>query len=844
MSDTSESGPPIVGIGASAGGIEALEHFFRAVPQAIGAAFVIVTHLNPSRESLLATIVQRWTEMPVAVIADGDVPQPDHVYVMPEDASLKIADGRFQLIRPRPANRDLKPIDLFLSSLAVDAGERAVAVILSGSDGDGTLGAKAVKERGGMTMAQTADGTAPKYPGMPETAIASGMVDFAVPVQDMPARIASFVEALSALEALDREPDERDMAALDAARTEIYELLQGQIGHDFSGYKTKTFNRRIERRKQLLQIATLEDYVARLRRDPSEVAALFRDLLINVTNFFRDQDAFEALQKIVIPAIFEGKRRDDTVRVWVPGCATGEEVYSIAILMREHMDTLDVRPRVQIFATDIDERSLEAARAARYPEPLLDPIAPERRRRFFVEEGASFVVSKSVRELCVFSPHSLIRDPPFSRMDLVSCRNLLIYLAPNLQGDVIPLFHYSLRFNGFLFLGTSENIGTFSDLFAPVDKKQRIFRARENAGSLRLPMLVRGASSTLLTEQVRGQKPSTIQSLRQDIENRVLERFAPAYVVINAESDIVLYSGRTGKYLEAAPGVPSRQLLGMARKGIRLELRGAIRDCVSETRRIERHGLSVEGDDGRLQMLSLVVEPLGVETDEPLYIVVFTDAGAPLDREQAAARTLRSNEDGGALIALERELAEIRDRLQSVIEEYETALEELKSSNEELVSVNEELQSTNEELEASKEELQSLNEELQTVNGELGHKIDELDSANGDLRNLFDTSKIASVFVNGDLSIRNFTPLAAQIFNLLPGDRGRSLATFSNSLAYPDFLGDLTAVLRTGQPRQPRGPHADGGTRYLVRLQRYEEGAGSLAGAAITFVDITSLEAI
>ena len=840
MSDADTKRVPIVGIGASAGGIEALEQLFRAVPRASGTAYVIVTHLSPSRESLLPTIVQRWTEMPVGSIEDDISPQADHVYVMPENATLTIADGRFQLVRPRSVLRDHKPIDLFLSSLALDLGERAVAVILSGSDGDGTLGAKAVKEHGGLTLAQIADGTAPKYPGMPDTAIASGMIDFAVPVQDMPGHIASFIEALGAIEQL--ESDEGEAARFEQFRGEIYALLQGQIGHDFSGYKTKTFNRRVQRRKQLLQIETLEDYVTRLRRDSTEVAALFRDLLINVTNFFRDKDAFDALQTQVIPALFEGKGRADTVRVWVPGCATGEEVYSIAILMREHMDTLDVRPRVQVFATDIDERSLEAARGGRYPEPLLDAVTPERRRRFFVEDGTSFIVSKDVRELCVFSPHSLIRDPPFSRMDLVSCRNLLIYLAPNLQGSVIPLFHYSLRPNGFLFLGTSENVGQFSDLFAPVDKKQRIFKARENVGgSMRVPIMVRGTTASLLSESGRAQKLSSVQSLRQDVESRVLDRYAPAYVVVNAESDVVLYSGRTGKYLEPAAGVPSRQLLAMARKGIRLELRSAMRDAVSEQCRVERHGLTVESEDGHLQPLSLIIEPMDAETEEPLFIVVFADSGPLLDREQASTRMLRSSEPGDALTAVERELGETRDRLQSMVEEYETALEELKSSNEELVSVNEELQSTNEELEASKEELQSLNEELQTVNAELGHKIDELDDANGDLRNLFNTSKIASIVVDDDFSIRSFTPLAAPIFNLLPADRGRSLATFSGSLAYPDFIGDLTSVLTNGHAIESRVPGADGSTRYLVRIQRYEAGVGSQAGATVTLVDITSL---
>ena len=831
---------PVVGIGASAGGIEAFELLFRAMPPALGAALVIVTHLNPKRESMLPTILQRWTPMPV-LTAEDDLPvQADHVYVMPENAALTIRGGRLRITRPHNGHRESQPIDLFLSALAVDQGEFAAAIILSGGDGDGTLGAKAVKEHGGLTMAQTADGTAPQHPSMPQTAIATGLIDFAVPVQHMPEHLVAFVATLRQLVPGSATARDGGMEGLKQYQAEIYALLDRQIGHDFSGYKTKTFSRRIRRRAQLLQIDGIEAYVARLRKDPSEVAALFRDLLINVTDFFRDVDAFDALAQTVIPSLFSGEGHDDTIRVWVPGCATGEEVYSIAILLREHMDGMETHPRAQIFATDIDERSLSVARAARYPEPLLAAVSPERRRRFFTQEGSSYTVTKEVRELCIFSPHSLIRDPPFSRMNLISCRNLLIYLAPDLQGQVLPLFHYSLRPQGYLFLGTSENIGQFSDLFAPLDKKQRIFRSRATmSAGLHLPLLMRNGKPDRASDLIRAQRMSSIISLRQDVESRVLERFAPAHVVINADGDIVLYSSRTGKYLEAAAGVPTRQLLGMARKGLRLELRAAIREAVTEQRRTCRLNVAIDMDDGRVQGVDLTVEPLDLQSEEPLFIVLFQDAGSPLERQDGARRA--NNGIGTDTSILEHELSDTRNRLQSMIEEYETALEELKSSNEELVSVNEELQSTNEELEASKEELQSLNEELQTVNAELGHKIDELDRSNNDLRNLFDSSKIATIFLKRDLTIRNFTPLAAEIFNLVPGDRGRSLTTFSSKLDYAAFFTDLAKTMQTGIPIETQVDRDDGRTRYLVRVQPYRGEGGEAKGATVTFVDVTSL---
>ena len=836
-----ESRVPAVGIGASAGGVDALERLFRHLPGDTGMAFVVVTHLAPDRQSLLPEIVRRFTDMEVHSVRDGVELGPNCVYILPENALVSVENGTLRLRRPNVEHRERKPIDIFLSALAVDLGECSAGVVLSGGDGDGTLGVKAIKERGGMTLAQTSNGHGPAHPSMPESAIATGLVDFAIPAEEMGEKLAQFARSLQIVDGLadsDREVEADDFKE---ARPDIYRLLRNQIGHDFSGYKTRTFNRRVQRRMQVTGLDTIDGYVERLRQDPAEVSALFRDLLINVTNFFRDADAFEALAELVIPKLFEGRGAEDTVRVWVPGCATGEEVYSIAILMREHMDGLRGLPRVQIFATDIDDRALAAARSARYPEALLDSVSPERRRRFFTQDGGAFVVAKEVRDLCIFSPHSVIRDPPFSRMDMVSCRNLLIYFGSEVQQQVIPTFHYSLRPGGYLFLGTSENVSQHADLFAPLDKSHRIFRARED-GRARLPLPLTVATARALAPMASA---SLLRSsgvpLRQSVEAHVLERFAPPHVVVNAEGDAVYYSARTGKYLEAAAGSPSRAILSMARKGLRLELRSALRDATEGGRPSVRENVPMDAEDGRVQMVTLAVDPLLGERGEQqaLFLITFTDSGPLLSREDAQHRARPHHDD--AVVHLEGELREARDRLQSMIEEYETALEELKSSNEELVSVNEELQSTNEELEASKEELQSLNEELHTVNAELSHKVDALDQSNSDLHNLFESTQIATVFLDRGLLIRTFTPPLSELFNILPSDKGRPLTDFTSRLAYSGLETDVAQTLETGRPREQKVESADGRTHYLARMRPYTGLGGDTEGVIATFVDVTSV---
>ena len=823
---------PIVGIGASAGGVEALEYLFNAMPPDPGVAFVIITHVAPQRESLLPEILARDTRMPVLIAERDQEVHPNHVYVAPAGAVLDIRKGRLG-VRAGTEHRERTPIDTFFAALAEDQGEYAIGIVLSGAGSDGTLGIKAIKEHGGLTLAQATDHSGPRHASMPESAIASGLVDLAVPVETMPEQLASY---LRSFDILDKEVDKEGGA--ETSRKAICALLLDHSGHDFSGYKTRTFYRRIERRMQILQIPALPAYVDRLREDPGEVNTLFRDLLIGVTNFFRDTKAFEALQQLVMPRLFEGKGASDTIRVWVPGCATGEEVYSLAILLREQAEQSRSRAKIQVFATDIDEAALAVARAGRYPDTLLQGVSKDRLERFFTSEGTSYVVNKSIRDVCVFSSHSVLRDPPFSRMDLISCRNLLIYLNSELQTHVIPILHYALKPNGFLFLGTSENVTQHGDLFSSIDKKSRIFQRRgDDAAMPHVPALFRrpAVAGGGLAES----KEPTGRSVRQSMEARVLEHYSPAHVVVSREGDVINYSGGTGKYLEAPAGRPSRALMAVARKGLRQPLRSALQEAVESQRTAVRDNVELESA-GKSERVRITVEPLRGDGNESLYLVVFGDLRLRA-LEERPARPRKGKARDGNLEQLERELRETRERLQSMAEEYETAIEELKSSNEEMVSVNEELQSTNEELETSKEELQAVNEGLQTVNHELTVKIDELDRANSDLKNLYESTDIATVFLDRELIVRSFTPAVTRIFNLIPGDRGRPLTDIFHHLDYAELPQDIQQIFGVRQPFERRVNRRDGAAHYIVRALPYWTGSGKVEGAVLTFSDVTGL---
>ena len=612
---------------------------------------------------------------------------------------------------------------------------------------------------------------------------------------------------------------------------EICLILRNQIGHDFSGYKQATFIRRVQRRMQFLGL-DVSSYVQRLRADPNEVVLLLQDLLIRVTSFFRDAAAFQAIERSVIPRLFAGKNSDDTVRVWVSGCATGEEAYSLAILLCEHMRTLTAPPRVQVLATDIDEMAIAVARTGRYPALLLKDVSQERLARFFTSADGIFRIRQEVRELCTFSLHSVIRDPPFSRIDLISCRNLLIYLDTELQARVIPAFHYALVPDGFLLLGGSEMVTRHGELFTLFDKEHRIFQRRDIPGpSLQVSQLAVSGRHAPGLIPPRRDAVTGWSSIAHSAEERILEHHAPAFVVVNEEGEVLHFSRRTGKYLEPAPGMPTRDLVSMAGRGLRLELRAALRKALATGQVVGRTRIDMDVDGGS-HPIALTIEPLQARDGDRLFMVVFSEAGSvqPLEPEEAAARDAQDSHTDH----LERELNDTREQLQSTAEEYETALEELKSANEEL-------QSSNEELETSREEIQSINEELQTSNAQLTAKVDELDRANSDLRNLFESTQVATIFLDRFMIVRSFTPAMAGIYNLIPSDRGRPLSDIVSQIDYTDLRVDVHRVLDTLEPFERRTARRDNSAHYLMRILPYRTADNEVDGALITFTDVTGM---
>jgi two-component system, chemotaxis family, CheB/CheR fusion protein len=821
---------PVVAIGASAGGLQALELFFGGMPGRPGLSCVVLTHLAPDRDSHLAEILARYTDMKVAVAEDGVELRPDHVYVLPAGHAMGIRNGRLTVKANPGSDRLHHPIDLFFGELAQDQGENAVGIVLSGTGSDGTLGLRAIKEAGGLTLAQGSDGTAPAYDSMPGSAILGGGVDLVLPAQEMATRIIEILKTPpSATTAEASEFLTRQHAS------EIHALLRESSGHDFSGYKHSTFNRRVARRMQITQIASPDAYIERLRSDDRERHSLFVGLLISVTGFFRDPDAFEALAS-ALPDLTSGKAPEQEIRVWVPGCATGEEVYSIAMLLREHLDRADAHRGVRIFATDINDAALSVARNGIYPAALVEPVTAERLRRFFEPVPSGYKVVKAVRDMCVYSSHSVIKDPPFSRMDLISCRNLLIYVDAAMQDRLVPIFHFALRPGGYLFLGTSENISRHQDLFRPLDKKHRLFQRRGH-GSLR-QTLPPGAAVTPRTTRSEPSNPRLERlGLRRLTELRMLERYTPAHIVVNREGQVLHYSSKTGKYLEAPAGAPSKDLLSLVRTSLRMELRSAFEQACAGKLPAVRERIELEREDG-LQPVDVIIERLPDNDSDPLYLVIFRDRGPAVSHHQARAR---ENNESSEQERLRHELAEAKERLQVVMEEYETSLEEIKSSNEELISLNEELQSANEEHETAKEELQSVNEELNTVNTELHENLQELDRANTDLRNLFDSTHIALIFLDRSLRIRSFTPAIREVFNLLQGDVGRPLLDIASSIPLDTLRQDLADVLRTGEHREFRVASADGSANYLVRVQPYRDSDGNLNGVTVAFVDVSTL---
>jgi two-component system, chemotaxis family, CheB/CheR fusion protein len=831
---------PIVGIGASAGGIDALKKFFSTVAPDIGQTFVVVQHLAPDHKSMLAELLARCSRLPVTLVKDATTAvAPNRVYVIPPNAVLTIEAGRLHLSRPAADRAHRMPIDSFFASLAEDQGENAACVILSGTGSDGTLGLRAIKEHGGLTLAQTSDSA--QYDGMMRSAIGTGLVDFVLPAEDIPAKLAEYFRHLAEI-APKKESGSLEQEAADHL-SQLYALMAARTGHNFGGYKNKTVIRRMQRRMQLLQIDRVSAFIERLRREPRELDLLFQDMLIGVTSFFRDAPAFDALKLQVIPHLFEGKGSDDTVRVWVPGCSTGEEAYSIAILLRELVPKANGTPKLQVFATDINEHALDIARTGRYPASIAEDVSPHRLERFFLREDGTYRINSDLREMCLFSAHNLLRDPPFARQDLISCRNLMIYFNGELQNRVIPLFHYALRPNGYLFLGTSENVTRHPRLFATVDKAFRIFK--------RLPQADRKPISFPLSPNEPARRPpaadapaaSPARSLMGLAERQILDRYAPAFVVIDAEGELLQSSGRTGKYLELPTGAPDTNVFSLARTGLRLELRAAVRKSIISGQVAIQNNVTV-GTNGGRQTLRLIVQPLRTDpAGDALYMVVFQDTGTlALEPESAEATETGLDTDGTAR-QLEAELRATRERLQTITEELESSNEELKSANEELSSMNEELQSSNEELETSKEELQSTNEELHTVNGELNTRVEELSRANNDMSNLLENTQIATIFLDRDLNVKSYTPTAKDVFRLVESDAGRPISHVRNRFALDTLQEDIEKVLRTLGTIERYVRSTETKALYILRILPYRTVDNVIGGVVLTFTDITRITA-
>lgn len=820
-------GFPVVGIGASSDAVSAVAQILRQVEAGSGIAFVVVPHVASARGLDVACLAAQIDPTRGELARDGARLAPGRVLVVPPDTVARVEGDHLHLEAPTARERH-HPIDTFLCSLAQALGPQAAAVVLAGSGSDGTLGLRAMKEHGGITLAQS-DAS---YDGLMRTAATSGLVDFSLPPEQIAVRIIDHFAHLAQL------ASSRDAATRQQETAEhLYQIcavLRARTGHDFSGYKDKTVIRRVQRRMQILKLDRVEDFIARLKQDPQEVEFFFQDLLIGVTQFFRDPQAFAALEQQVIPALFAGKGTSDAVRVWVPGCATGEEAYSIAILLSEHLRRMGGGPRLQIFASDIDERSLEIGRVGRYPAATAIDVPAERLARYFTREDGTYRVVPELRECCVFARHDLLRDAPFSRLDLISCRNLLIYFDGELQSRVIPLFHYALRPGGHLFLGSAENVTRHARLFAPVDKQYRIFQRRQHTGRP-LPDFPLSAAAPTTTRVTRDPAPGPrTETLPVLAERLVLQRFAPAFVVVNADGEVLHASGRTGRFLELPAGTPRLDVFSLARPGLRPHLRAALHKAGTSAQPVLETGVVLDPESGA-PGVDLFVQTLDAPAaHEPVFVVVFRDAG---DADLAGAQPITPSADGegGYARQLESELAQTRERLQNLTEELESSNEELRSSNEELSSMNEELQSANEELETSKEE-------LQTVNAELHARVEELSRAHSDVANLLESTQIATLFLDDALRVRSFTPRAKDLFYLVESDAGRPIVHVRTRFRHDTVQEDAQHVLQSGETIEREVESTDGGERYIMRLLPYRSG-GSSIGVVVTFVDVTRITA-
>lgn len=826
MSQADKSIKNVVAIGGSAGALEAFESLIKSIPSDSQAAYVILQHMDPAQKSLLPELLANMTKIPVVVATDNLELKRRHIYVLEAGTSLTVRGQKFICRKVEDTEQRKRPIDIFFNSLASNFGSQCVGIVVSGNGTDGTNGLRSIREAGGRTIVQLPSEA--KYEGMPQSAISSGVVDRVISTSKMGDLLSAYISAT---------PSEVSETEHEEELNKVCEILLAKTGHDFSSYKKSTVARRVERRIQANILPTLTTYIEYLEKDPAEPLALLKDLLISVTHFFRDAEAFESLNELVIPRVFESVRKGEPVRVWVPACATGEEAYTIAILLREYQRVTGKKSPIQIFATDIDRAALDFARVGFYPKTISDNVHPEYLKRYFNETENGYQAKLDLREVCLFSEHSLIKNPPFSRIDLISCRNLFIYWEPNLQMKILPVFHYALNTDGYLFLGPAENVSGTADLFKVIDKKSRIFQRNEVTSREHLFFPIASMTPRVETHHSTGTKvqASTERDINKTIITSLLEDFAPPAFVINEHGEILFYSGKTGKYLEPPTGAPSNVIFDVIRKAIRPELHALVHKAMKTKSEVNHPTLTFE-NEGIIQKIKLTVKPMSeMNEGSILYLVALQEIMSAKSHEEALREGLTLSTTDLIVQQLEGELRDTREHLQSTIEE-------VKSSNEEFLSMNEELQSANEELQTSKEELQSTNEELETVNSELSKKVEELDLSNSDLQNFFNSAQVPILFLDRKFRIQRFTPAATRIFRLIPSDIGRGILDITADLEGSDLTSEFSKVLETLQPIEKEVASKDLKYRYLMRVSPYKTINNVIDGVITSFSDVTELK--
>ncbi len=836
-SDPDNSLFPIVGIGASAGGLEAIEQFLTNVPENSGMAYIVVQHLDPTHKGMLPELLQRISKMQVSQVKDCMIVRPNCVYVIPPNKTMSILKGVLHLHKPVEARGQRLPIDFFLYSLAEDRKELGVGLILSGMGSDGSLGIRAIKEKNGITMVQ--DPGSAKFDSMPRNAIDSVPVDIVSPPNELPRRLKEFLKRIPVLRT-DPDIEIKDKSSLE----KIVALLRTYTGNDFSLYKKNTVYRRIERRMIIHKIDKIASYVLFLNENPKEIEILFRELLIGVTDFFRDEVVWETLKETILPDIITKLEPGSILRAWVPGCSTGEEAYSLAIVFKEALEKINPHGgfSLQIFATDLDNEAIEIARKGIFPASIADHVSPERLKRFFLQTEDGYFINTEIREKVVFAQHNIIMHPPFTKIDILSCRNLLIYMEPALQKQMIGLFYYSLNPNGIMILGSSETLGTQSHLFTSLDLKWKIFK---RAVTLLAPDLFDFPATFSRTKAVSKEKEfasGSIQNIQTLADQLLLQHYAPAGVLVNEQGDIIYVSGHTGKYLEPAVGKANMNIFAMLREGLRNEFPIAFRKAILKKETVVLRNIKV-GTNGSAHTLNISIQ--WIDKPEPLMgkvMVIFKDVQDIAD-SNLAARKEKKSLDNIRQMELEKELKYAREKIQDTLEAMQSSQEELKFTNEELQSTNEELQSTNEELMSSKEEMQSMNEELQTLNAELQSKVDDFKRVNNDMKNLLNSTDIATLFLDNDMNIRRFTIQAVKIFKLIKSDIGRPFTDLVSDLIYPDLSDDALKVLKTLVYIKKQIPTKDG-RWFSIRIMPYRTLDDKVDGVVITFFNISDLKEV